>query len=151
MDCHDGTAAGTTAPTSEGSRAKSRSYPAATIAPPTVGVTIPSVAQAASSERESIDANSPETSVKPRGKALTRESSEEGTKSAEARVARLEERPHGLERHPEREHHLAAHGAERVHDAPDWTCGVALPAGPMLKNESEPSPSKVESSEAVAV
>ena len=69
---------GTTAPTSGGSRAKSRSYPAATIAPPTAGVTSPSVARAASSERESIDANSPETSVSPRGKALTRESSEEG-------------------------------------------------------------------------
>ena len=73
-------------------------------------------------------------------------------KSAEARVALVEERPHGLERHPEREHDLAAHRAEGVHDAPDWTCGAALPDGADVGERLRVVlPKKVESSEVDAV
>ena len=70
-ECHGGTAAGTTAPPSEGRRGE-----VAVVAGGDQmrhrrpAVTRPPVARAASSARESIDANSSETSVKPQGRGV---------------------------------------------------------------------------------
>jgi hypothetical protein len=63
-------------------------------------------------------------------------------KAAEASIAIVEEGANLVGRHPEGKRDLAAHGAEAVHDPPDWICGLALPDGPIAE-EPESSPKNV--------